>query len=241
MKGRKFDTETDSRILMAIAMLEKLDELTKMGKVPGIKKDEAVQILERLTSTLNKIRESRMSKHELIFSGLFRAYNQLLSTYVSAMGTKWFQIAKNRDDHTAKLLRFALLNLRSLGSRIKKTEDDSLLSALNILFVRILGKKPLRGPKGMYLYECTDLESVYEVASSLEINKGDVVAFAHTPPIKIDSFYSEGIFVRGPDGNVLVGAPEQVGGRVEFSEIFEEDRKKLEEIVLEHIEDYMQL
>ncbi|MEM1585480.1 MAG: hypothetical protein QXF65_04115, partial [Candidatus Korarchaeota archaeon] len=70
MKGKKFNTETDARILMAIAMLEKLDELTKMGKVPGIKKDEAMQILERLTSTLNKIRESRMSKHELIFSGL---------------------------------------------------------------------------------------------------------------------------------------------------------------------------
>ncbi|MCR8432963.1 MAG: hypothetical protein NDP13_00555 [Crenarchaeota archaeon] len=241
MKGKKFNTETDARILMAIAMLEKLDELTKMGKVPGIKKDEAMQILERLTSTLNKIRESRMSKHELIFSGLFRAYNQLLSTYVSAMGTKWFQIAKNRDDYTAKLLRFALLNLRSLGSRIKKTEDSSLLSAFNILFVRVIDKKPLRWAKEMYVYECTDLESVYEVASSLEISKGEVVAFAHTPPIKVNHFYSEGIFVRGPDGKILVGSSEHVGGRVESLEIFEEDRRRLEEIVLDYIEDYMQL
>jgi len=241
MSRRKFDTQTDARILMALAMLEKLDELTKMGKVPGIKKDEAIQILERLTSTLNKIRESRMSKHELLFSGLFRAYNNMLSSYISAMGTKWYQIAKTRDNYTAKLLRFVLLNLRSLGSRIKKTEDGALLGALNILFVRILEKTPLRGSKGVYVYKCTDLECVYEVASSYDLERGDVVAFAHTPPIKVDGFWSEGLFLRGKNGDLLKGTSEHVGSRIPFGEIYEEDRKKLEEIVLNEIEDYMLL
>lgn len=241
MPRKKFDTETDARILMALSMLEKLDELTKMGKVPGIKKGEAIQILERLTSTLNKIRESRMSKHELLFSGLFRAYNNMLSSYISAMGTKWYQIAKTRDNYTAKLLRFVLLNLRSLGSRIKKTEDGSLLGALNILFVRILDKSPLRGSKENYVYKCTDLECIYEVASDYDVNRGDIVGFAHTPPIKVDNFWSEGVFLRGKDGKVLRGNPEHVGSRIPFSEIYEEDRKKLEDLVLSEIEDYLLL
>lgn len=241
MGRSKFDTQTDPRILMALSLLEKLDELTKMGRVPGIKKAEAIQILERLISTLNKIRESKMSKNELLFSGLFRAYNTMLSNYISAMGTRWYQIAKSRDDRNAKLLRFILLNLRSLGSRLKKTEDGSLLGAFNIVYVRVLEKKQSRLAKGVYIYKCTDLECIYEVASEYNLEKNDVVGFVNTWPIRVGNFWSEGMFLRGKDCTILKGTPEQVGSRIPFSEICEEDKKKLEEMVLEQIEDYLEL
>ncbi len=235
----KFDTWTDARILMAIAMLEKLDELTKLGKVPGIRKADAIQILERLTSCLNKIRDSRMPKHELLFSGLFRAYNNLLSSYISAMGTKWFQIAKSKDDYTAKLLRFILLNLRSLGSRLKKTQDGSMLGALSIVYVRILEKKEYPLNRRIKIYKCTDLECIYEVASEYDLEKNDVVAFAHTWPLKVDNFWSEGIFLRNKECEIFKADAELVGSRVSFDELCEEDKAKLEEMIREQIEEYM--
>ncbi|MEX0569455.1 MAG: hypothetical protein Q6363_009940 [Candidatus Njordarchaeota archaeon] len=239
MGKRKFDTRMDARILMALSVLEQLDNLTKMSKVPGIRKSDAIQILERLTSILNKIRDSRMPKHELLFSGLFRAYNNLLSSYISAMGTKWFQIAKSRDDRNAKLLRFILLNLRSLGSRLKKTEDGILLGAFNVVFVRVLDKKPHPYDKNLSVYYCTDLECIYEVASDYNLDKNDAVAFVHTWPIEVKKFWSEGMFLRNKECVLFVTNPDMVGSRVSLNEICDEDRAKLEEMVLEKIEDYM--
>jgi len=236
---RRFDTRTDARILMALVSLESLDELTKTGKVPGIRKSDAIQILERLTSCLNKIRDSRMSKHELLYSGLFRAYNNLLSNYISSMGTKWYQIAKSKDDYNAKFLRFVLLNLRSLGSRLKKTPDGSLLGAFNIVFVRILDKKDYPRNKELKIYNCTDLECIYEVASDYDIEKNDVVAFAHTWPIKKNGFWSEGIFLRDKECKLFYAEPDLVGSRVSFDELCEEDKKKLEDMIEEKIEDFM--
>lgn len=239
MGKRKFDTRTDARILMALALLEQLDSLTKMSKVPGIRKSDATQILERLTSILNKIRDSRMPKHELLFSGLFRAYNNLLSSYISAMGTKWFRIAKSKDDHNAKLLRFILLNLRSLGSRLKKTEDGILLGAFNVVFVKILDKKSHPYDKSLDIYNCTDLECIYEVASNYDLNKNDAVAFVHTWPIESKGFWSEGMFLRNKECELFLVSSDVVGSRVALGEICGEDRAKLEEMILEKIEDYM--
>ncbi len=236
---RRFDTRTDARILMALVSLENLDELTKSGKVPGIRKSDAIQILERLTSCLNKIRDSRMSKHELLYSGLFRAYNNLLSNYISSMGTKWYQIAKSRDDFNAKFLRFVLLNLRSLGSRLKKTPDGSLLGAFNIVYVRILDKKQYPLNKEIAIYNCTDLECIYEVASKYDLEKNDVVAFVHTWPLKINGFWSEGMFLRNKECKLFLVEADLVGSRVLFDEICEEDKKKLEQMVEEKIEDYL--
>jgi len=226
---------------MALVSLENLDELTKSGKVPGIRKADAIQILERLTSCLNKIRDSRMPKNELLYSGLFRAYNNLLSNYISSMGTKWFQIAKSKDDYNAKFLRFVLLNLRSLGSRLKKTADGYLLGAFNIVFVRILDVKEHPLNKDLAIYYCTDLECIYEVVSSYKLSKNDVVAFVHTWPLKIDGFWSEGMFLRNRECEIYRADQEFVGSRVPFDELCEEDRKKLEEMAEEKIEDYMLL
>ncbi len=239
---KKFNTQTDPRILMALASLESLDELTKAGKVPGIRKSEAIQTLERLTSCLNKIRDSRMPKKELLYSGLFRAYNNLLASYMSNMGTKWYQIAKSRDDYNAKFLRFVLLNLKSLGSRLKKTPDGYLLGALNIVFTRILDKRPHPRNKNIKIYNCTDLECIYEVASEYNLDKNDIVAFAHTWPINIDGFWSEGLFLRNKDCEIYrVDNAELVGNRVSFDELCPEDIKRLEKMIDEKIADYILL
>lgn len=211
MPQRRFDTASDPRIAFAIWSLGKLEELARAGKIPGARKEDVVKLLERLGSVLLKIRTSGYSKPALLSSQLFHSYNSLLSTLISRLGERWFAIAKRKDEKTAKLLRFVLFNLRTLGTRLKKLPDGYFASATKIRFVRVMDVKPHpRDPK-LKVYTVTDWEMIYDVVSDLDLKKGDVVLFAHMPPQHIGCVWSEGEFLLDENGEPIRGLPEDVG------------------------------
>ncbi len=208
---RTFDPKKDYRLAMAIYAVDILDNLARDGKIPGIRKNEAIELLEKISSCITKMRESAMSKHLLLTSNLFRGFNNLLSTFISRLGMNWYKVAKMKDDYVAKLLRFAIFNLRSLGNRLKKYPDDSPIGVVKISYVRILEvKKYPRNPK-VKILKVTDMEMIYEVATTLDIKEKEVVLFAHTPPIKVNGFISEGIILTNENGEPIRGNEESIG------------------------------
>ncbi len=206
-----FNTKKDYRLAMAIYAIDNLDSLARDGKIPGLKKEEATELLEKLSSCITKMRESSMSKNLLLVSNLFRGFNNILSTFISRLGINWYRIAKMKDDYTAKLLRFSIFNLRSLGNRLKKAPDDSPIGAVKISYVRVLEvKKHPRNPK-YKLLKATDMEMIYEVVTDVDVKGKEVILFAHTPPIKIDGLVSEGIILKDDNGEPIKGTDENIG------------------------------
>ncbi|MHA1589255.1 MAG: hypothetical protein ACTSVA_01440 [Candidatus Njordarchaeales archaeon] len=232
---RSFDPRSDLRLAMAVYAVDVLDSLARDGKIPGIRKQEAVELLERISSCINKMRESTMSKHMLLISNLFRGFNNLLSTFISRLGINWYRVAKMKDDYTAKLLRFAIFNLRSLGTRLKKYPDGSPLGTVKISFVRVLeAKKHPRDPK-YKIAKVTDMEMIYEVITDADIQEKSVVLFAHTPPIRVKGFVSEGVILKDDNGNVITGSDEDIGQSP--TELPESVEKQIGDIVIKLLEE----
>jgi len=230
-----FNPRKDYRLAMAIYAIDNLDSLTRDGKIPGIRKSEALELLEKLSSCITKMRESTMSKHLLLMSNLFRGFNNLLSTFISRLGVNWYKIAKMKDDYTAKLLRFSIFNLRSLGNRLKKMPDNSPIGAVKISYVRVLEvKKHPRNPKHRLL-KVTDMEMIYEVVTDLDIKEKEVILFAHTPPIKVNGLTSEGIILTDDEGNPVKGTDEEIGQTPD--NIPESAKKQLSEHLVKLLEE----
>ena len=196
---------------MAIYAIDSLDSLARDGKIPGIRKNEALELLEKLSSCITKMRESTMSKHLLLMSNLFRGFNNLLSTFISRLGINWYKIAKMKDDYTAKLLRFSIFNLRSLGNRLKKTPDNSPIGAVKISFVRVLEVKRHPRNSKYKILKVTDMEMIYEVVTDLDVKEKEIVLFAHTPPINVNGFISEGFILKDENGEPIRGSDEDIG------------------------------
>lgn len=211
MSRRIFSTKTDPRIAMAVYCLGKLEELARTGKIPGVKKKDTIKLLERLSSVLLKMRESGYSKKALLSSQLFKSYTQMLSNLISRLGVNWYRVAKRKDEYTAKLLRFVIFNIRTLGTRLKKAPDGFFASATKIRFVKIIKKEPHPKNPKYKIYHVTDWEVEYEVISDDELNVGDVVLFAHMPPKNIDGIYSEGVFLKDEKGELIRGTDDDVG------------------------------
>jgi len=232
-----FRARQDYRLALAMYCLEVLDKLATEGQIPGIKKDEAIQLLEKITSCVSKMREWTRPKKFLLVSNHFRAYNNLLSTFISRLGINWFRIAKRKNDYNAKLLRFAIFNLRSLGSRLKKCGDGDPAGAVKIVYVRILEIKPHPIDKNLKIAYVTDMEMTYEVVVDGDLKEKTIVAFDHLPPRKVKRFVSEGIIIKDENGNYLTDNEEVLGQRPQ--EIPENARKEIASVVEEIIEDYL--
>ena len=232
-----FKARQDYRLALAMYCLEVLDRLATEGQIPGIKKDEAIQLLEKITSCVSKMREWTRPKKFLLVSNHFRAYNNLLSTFISRLGINWFRIAKRKNDYNAKLLRFAIFNLRSLGSRLKKCGDDDPAGAVKIVYVRVLQIKPHPLDQKLRIALVTDMEMTYEVVVDTKLQEKSIVAFAHLPPRKVKGFVSEGIIIKDEEGNYITASEDVLGQRPQ--EIPENARKEIASVIEEIIEDYL--
>ncbi|MGQ4892609.1 MAG: hypothetical protein ACP6IP_08990 [Candidatus Njordarchaeia archaeon] len=208
-----FRAKADLRLAMAIYCLDILDKLASEGQIPGIRKNEAIQLLEKISSCVSKMREWTKPKKFLLVSNYFRGYNNLLSTFISRLGVNWFRVAKKKNDYTAKLLRFAIFNLRSLGSRLKKCPDDSPASAVKIRYVRVLELRPHPRDKNLHIAKVTDMEMIYEVVVDEPLEEKSVVIFAHLPPKKVKGFVSEGMVLKDEEGNYITADEELIGQR----------------------------
>ena len=229
-----FRAKADVRLAMAVYCLDILDKLASEGQIPGIRKNEAIQLLEKISSCVSKMREWTKPKKFLLVSNYFRGYNNLLSTFISRLGINWFRVAKRKNDYTAKLLRFAIFNLRSLGNRLKKCPDDSLASAVKIRYVRVLEVKPHPRDKNLYIAKVTDMEMIYEVVVDKPIEEKKVVIFAHLPPQKIKGFVSEGIILKDENGEYITADEELIGQRPsEIPKSAEEEIAKVVRKILE--------
>ena len=62
----KFNAQTDYRLAMAVYDVDVLYKLASDGKIPGIRKNEALELLEKMSSCINKMRESTMSKKQIL-------------------------------------------------------------------------------------------------------------------------------------------------------------------------------
>lgn len=211
MQKPTFNTKKDYRLAMAIYAIDNLDSLARDGKIPGLKKEEATELLEKLSSCITKMRESSMSKNLLLVSNLFRGFNNVLSTFISKLGINWYRIARMKDDYTAKLLRFSIFNLRSLGSRLKKAPDDNPIGAVKISYVRVLEVKKHPKKRKYKILKVTDMEMIYEVITDLDIKEKEVVLFAHTPPIRMNGLVSEGMILTDESGEPIKGTDENIG------------------------------
>lgn len=231
----KFNAQTDYRLAMAVYDVDILYKLASDGKIPGIRKNEALELLEKMSSCINKMRESTMSKKQILTSNLFRTFNNLLSTFISRLGINWYRIAKMKDDYTAKLLRFAIFNLRSLGNRLKRYSDDDPAGAVKIVYVRVLEvKKHPRNPK-YKIAKVTDMEMIYEAITDLDLEEKSVVLFAHTPPFVVHGLVSEGLILKDENGNPIIGNDENVGQIP--SEVPENAKKEIAEKVVKLLEE----
>ena len=208
-----FKAKADLRLAMAVYCLDILDKLASEGQIPGIRKNEAIQLLEKISSCVSKMREWTKPKKFLLVSNYFRGYNNLLSTFISRLGINWFKVAKRKNDYTAKLLRFAIFNLRSLGSRLKKCPDDNPASAVKIRYVRVLETLKHPRDKNLYIAKVTDMEMIYEIVVDKPIEEKKVVIFAHLPPRKIKGFVSEGIILKDENGEYITADEELIGQR----------------------------
>ncbi|MHA1617596.1 MAG: hypothetical protein ACTSX9_09870 [Candidatus Njordarchaeales archaeon] len=230
-----FNPKNDYRLAMAVYAIDVLDSLARDGKIPGIRKQEAIELLEKISSCVNKMRESTMSKHMLLISNLFRGFNNLLSTFISRLGVNWYRVAKMKDDYTAKLLRFAIFNLRSLGTRLKKFPDNSPVGTVKISYVRVLQVKPHPKDPKYKIAKVTDMEMIYEVVTDADIEEKSVVLFAHTPPLRVKGAVSEGIILKDDEGKVITGSDEDIGQTP--TELPENAKKQIEEIVIKLLEE----
>lgn len=208
-----FSPKKDYRLALAVWATNQLSDLEKQGSIPGIKKRDGLKILEKIDSCLLNLRESDYSKQQLLQSPVFGGFSDLLSTFMSKLGNNWFRIAKMKDPYKAKLLRFGLFNLRSLGVRLRKAEDNIPASAVRIRCSRILEVKDLP-KKEKISATATDMEIRYDAVAEKRdnIKPGAVYLLSHLPPKRIDGFISEGIFLKNDDA-LLKGDPGSVGKR----------------------------
>jgi len=235
MISKSFNAKSDIRLAMAIYSINILDNLARDGKIPGIRKNEALQLLEKISSCVMKMRESTLSKHMLLMSNLFRGFNNHLSTFISRLGVNWYRIAKAKDPYNAKLLRFAIFNLRSLGNRLKKCSDDDPISAVKVRYVRVLEQKKHPRNKKYNVLKVTDMEMTYEVVTQDNIEEKAVILFAHTFPENIDGVISEGIFLKDENGELIRGTAEDIGQRP--INVPESAKKQIEERVIKVLKD----
>ncbi|NIU83828.1 MAG: hypothetical protein GWN31_15225 [Candidatus Thorarchaeota archaeon] len=233
--ARNFSPEKDYRLALAVWATNQLSDLEKKGGIPGVRKREGLKILEKMDSCLLNLRESNFSKQQLLQSPAFAGFSDLLSTFMSKLGNNWFRIAYMKDPYAAKLLRFGLFNLRSLGIRLRKADDEAPASAVRIRCSRILKIEDLKGLDEYFAVSATDMEIKYDLAikKSYNVKQGDTYVLSHLPPKKIGQLVSEAIFLRKSD-TLLKGTPGNIGKRP--SEIPEEALGETNERVIDLLE-----
>lgn len=209
-----FTPQEDYRLAMAVWAINKLNDLEKKGEIPGIRKREGLKILEKMDSCLLNIRESNFSKQQLLRSSAFGGFSDLLSTFMSKLGRNWFRIAKMKDEFTAKLLRFSIFNLRSLGMRLKKARNEIPANAVRIRFARILDVKDLSSSDSkIHGVNATDMDIKYEITvQDNDVTPGDILLFSHLPPKRVHGWISEGIPLK-KDDDLIKGKGEDIGKR----------------------------
>lgn len=210
-----FSPKKDYRLALAVWATNQLSDLEKKGAIPGIRKREGLKILEKIDSCLLNLRESDFSKQQLLQSPAFGGFSDLFSTFMSKLGNNWFRIAKMKDPHDAKLLRFSLFNLRSLGLKLRKGEDNVPASAVRIRCSRVLEISPLPSSEiGKQKVKATDMEIKYDIVAekNFDISPGDIYIISHLPPKRIEGFVSEGLLLK-TDGELLEGDGGDVGKR----------------------------
>lgn len=209
-----FSPKNDYRLALAVWSTNQLSDLEKKGGIPGIRKREGLKILEKIDSCLLNLREADYSKQQLLRSPVFGGFSDLLSTFMSKLGSNWYSIAKMKDPYQAKLLRFGLFNLRSLGIRLRKGEDNTPASAVRIRNSRILDVEELPNSENFVKATATDMEIKYDVVTRKDndIKPGDAYIISHLPPKRMDALVSEGFFLK-KGGKMLEGDEASVGKR----------------------------
>jgi len=226
-----FDTAKDPRLLFSQKIINKLESIIRNIKLHRSEREELLDIIHRMKSTMKQIIYSYLPKEELIKSTMFKEYHKILDE----LKKKFQAIIKNLEEKellTARFIQFILWNLESLDHRIISLPDD-LTSAVDYKFVKVLSAMKHPRAKNLLITRATDGTRNYEVVTNdLTVRSGDVLLFAVLPPRDFFGIVSQGMFLGGE--KIRRGTENVVGNTTSLSE---NEKRNLKSIIIQFLKE----
>jgi len=226
-----FDTTKDPRLLFSQKVINKLESVVRNIKLHRNEREEILDIIHKMKSTMKQIVYSYLPKDELVESTMFEEFLKNLNE----LQVKLQNIIKSleeKDVLAARYIQFALWNLKSLKHRIKALPDDPT-SAIDYKFVKVISAIKHPRAKNLLVTRVSDGINNYEVITNdLTVKSGEVLLFSILPPKDFFGIVSQGMFL-GED-KIRRGTENDVG---KTPELTKGEKRNLKSIIIQFLKE----